>query len=347
MSKIAIIYGKKSEEIRLLPIINELHKKKISILPIQTGEQELQMKDNFVYTNQILAKNNVEQQSKIMQRLNNVLSDEDLSAILVIGNTLSAFCGALYGYLRNVKVLHINAGQRSKNVNMSFPEEGFGRLIDRLSSLYFVSTKFNRKNLIKENVDKDKIYIVGNTLKDIINKLKISNKKSKNEILIAIHKNENSKNIKYICMALNILVKNQRNYLFNVILPSDINMSNELLQCLFINPNINVLKDVPHDEMLEYINNSKLIITDSFGIQEEATILKKPIFILRKDIENKESLKTGAAKLIKAEYFELIEKVEKFLSNKIKFKIKDCKYYGEGSASEKIAGVIEKLYNKL
>ena len=136
MSKIAIIYGKKSEEIRLLPIINEFHKRKISIIPVQTGEQELQMKEDFVYTNQILAKTTTEQQSKIMQRLNYVLDTEELVAVLVIGNTLSAFCGALYGYLRSVKILHVNAGQRTYNLHNAFPEEGFGQKTDDLGELY-------------------------------------------------------------------------------------------------------------------------------------------------------------------------------------------------------------------
>jgi len=340
MSKIAIIYGKKSEEIRLLPIINELHTRKISIIPVQTGEQELQMKEDFIYTNQILAKSTTEQQSKIMQHLNSVLDKEDLVAILVIGNTLSAFCGALYGYLRKVKILHVNAGQRTYNLHNAFPEEGFGQIIDKLSSLYFVTTKFNYKNLIKEKVNKNKVYIVGNTLFDIINDMKIPNKDNTDEVLIAIHRNENTKHLKCICMAINNLVKNKQDHVFNIILPNNINMSNEMLQYLLINTNINILKDLSHTEVINYINKSKLIITDGFGIQEEATILKKPTFIIREYLENKESLKTGAAKIIEIEYMKLLSSVESFLNNKLKFKIKDCKYYKKDCAKN-IGEIIE------
>lgn len=332
MSKIAIIYGKKSEEIRLLPIINELHNQKISIIPVQTGEQELQMKEDFVYSNQILAKNTTEQQSAIMQRLNHVLDAEDLIAVLVIGNTLSAFCGALYGYLRNVKILHINAGQRTYNLHNAFPEEGFGQMIDKLANLYFVTTKFNYKNLINEKINKKKIHIVGNTLFDIINETKLVKKEDVDEILIAIHRNENTKNIKCICMAINNLVKTHQDHVFNVLLPTNINMSNEMLQYLLINTNINILKDLNHIETLNYINRSKLIITDGFGIQEEALILKKPTLILREYVENIESFKAGTTKMIEIEYMKILSNVEAFLNNKLKFRLKDCKYYKKEAA---------------
>jgi len=276
---------------------------------------------------------------------------EHISGIIVQGDTASAFAGALWGYLNQIPVFHVEAGLRTLDKMNPFPEEFMRESIARMATIHFCPKGINRDNLINEGIKHDKIFVIGNTINDaiftLIKEKKIKEPNHKNYILSTLHRRENWGNVSSYAAILNSLMNMVDGY-------------TEILHLMHPNPLIKkafetVLNGNPHDklvimgpihdyfEMLGYVKNAGSILTDSGGLQEESLFFNVPCGVLRKTTERPEVLKKNA-KLLPFESGE----ISSFLTQAVHYRqVHQSKHnytYGFGDSSYLVFELFKKFY---
>ncbi len=238
--------------------------------------------------------------SKCISQLNPILKKENPDLIFVQGDTSTAFSGALAGFYAKIPVAHIEAGLRTHSPFNPYPEEMNRKLISQLATFHFAPTKANEENLIKEGI-LNNTWVVGNTVIDALSytnkhvcngytpkiNLKNSNKKL---ILVTGHRRENiGKPFEILCKELIKIAKSNE---FRIIFPLHLNPElTKVAHSLLSNiPNIQLVDPQPYPDFIWLVKHSKLIITDSGGVQEEAPFFGIPTLVTRKSTERTESL---------------------------------------------------------
>ena len=249
----------------------------------------------------------------------------------------------------NIPISHVESGLRSNDWRM--PEEHNRIAIDHLSEFLFAPTKNTKFNLISEKVH-GQIFVTGNTVIDAINIYsKISKKKSKllipstEFILSTLHRAENVDDRKTLSRILKGLINSNEKIIFPIHPRTkkrlhEFGFFNKLDQ----NQNIQMIDSVGYFEMLELMKNCSFIVTDSGGIQEEATspIIRKKVLVVRKTTDRPESVENQLA--------EIVGLNEKNITNSIKKTMKNPKLhskktpFGKGDASEKILNILKKSF---
>lgn len=279
---------------------------------------------------------------KMLIEIEEISIKEKPDVILVYGDTNSTLAGSLVAAKLNIKLVHIEAGLRSFNNEM--PEEINRIIADRLSNLLFCPTQTAVDNLIQENFDNYdcEIFNVGDVMYDaslFYEKLK---KKPKNFdsddfILCTIHRpvnSDNKNNLKKIISSLEQIAKKK-----DVYLPLHPRTKQQIQKFEITIKKIKIIDPVSYLEMIWLISNSKLIITDSGGVQKEAFFFKKPCVTLRNETEWTELVNLGVNKLVNVNNESIVSAIENlswYNSRNISSQI-----YGTGDASKKIIDIIK------
>jgi UDP-N-acetylglucosamine 2-epimerase (non-hydrolysing) len=283
------------------------------------------------------------------QQLDSVMESEEWGAVIVQGDTESAFLGGLSAFYRRIPIAHVEAGLRTYDLSRPFPEEGLRQMLSRITDFHFPPTDGGREALIKEAIPKDKIFITGNTVVDaqkwVIKKYDIHKENlAGKRILVTMHRRENwGSDIEEACTAIASLAKMypELNVLFPVHLNPVVKKSvNPILGHL---SNVTLIDPLGYLEMQQAIANAWLILTDSGGIQEEAPTFHVPVLVLRRETERPEAVQAGCAKLIGTSGARLIEEVTNLLnSSELYLSMKPMNNpFGDGLASERIGEVLK------
>jgi UDP-N-acetylglucosamine 2-epimerase (non-hydrolysing) len=372
MKRILIIFGTRPEIIKLAPVILEFqnHTNDFSITVCNTGQQKelsYQTLDYFgihpdinldvMEYNQSL----ITLQAKIMNHLHTLGNQINFDAVIVQGDTMSAFCGALFGALSKIHVFHIEAGLRSYNLSEPFPEEALRQMISRISSLNFAPTQTDKEALLKENVPQASICVTGNTVIDALHCLPESTLESAQKyfydkkvqvddkvVLITIHRRENQgANLDLIIDAIQEI--SEKYYDHTIIIPvhPNPNVGDKFKSRLSHISNILLEEPLSYPNLVYLMENAKLIITDSGGIQEEAPSFGCPVLVARNETERNEGIRVGAAKLVGNKTNVIVEEASKILNMpKDLSRLKNIKNpYGDGDSSIKIINHIKSLYD--
>lgn len=322
--KILICFGTRPEYIKVKSLIDNLDNIKTCYI-----KQHKDLLSNIKTDYEI----NISE--KTNNRLNNIISNilckdnifNDIDYVLVQGDTTSALSIALSAFNNNKKVIHLEAGLRSYNKLDPYPEEMNRCLISRITDIHLCPTELNKMNLIKENI-KDNIYVVGNTGLDNINRYDI---KYGNKILITLHRRDNH-NVMDLWFKELEKIANKYNEI-EFILP--IHPNPNVLKHKNILKKVNVIEPLNHNNLIDLIKECKFIISDSGGIQEECSFLKKKIVICRKTTERPEVLENYG---VLCDSIDKLENyVDEFMNN---YEIyKECPF-GDGNSWVKIKKIL-------
>lgn len=362
-------FGTRPEAIKLSPLIKELQKypEKFDV-KVCVSAQHREMLDqvlNFfdikpdfdldiMKANQNLFDISIEALNGIKE----VISIYKPNLLIVQGDTTTTFIGALAAFYEKVKVAHIEAGLRSFNKHAPFPEEINRVLTTHLTDIHFAPTARAKKNLLRESVPQDRIFVVGNTSIDalFLCMKKVSGKKpedfesfksinfDKRIILVTGHRRESfGKPFENICNALRILAKENN---VEIVYPVHLNpnVRKPVFKILKDMPNIHLIEPLDYPSFVWLMNNSYLILTDSGGVQEEAPSLGKPVLVLRDVTERTEGIDAGTAKIVGTDMNEIIRETLRLLSNRSEYEemARAVNPYGDGMASTRIRKVIDK-----
>ena len=276
-----ICFGTRPEYIKVKSLIDNIPNVKTCF----TGQHK-DLINNIPTTYQLII------EDKTNNRLNNIISSilqqnnifNDITHVLVQGDTTSALAIAISVFNNNKKVIHLEAGLRSHIAYDPYPEEMNRRLISQIADIHLCPTELNRENLIKEGITKN-IYITGNTGLD-----NLDNKDCKynNVVLITMHRRDNLPILDIWFQTLNQIAESYPDIQF--IIPLHPNPEIQKLSHLLTN--IRILPSLEYAETVKLMKESRFIITDSGGIQEEASFLNKKVIICRKSTERPEILGT-------------------------------------------------------
>jgi len=326
--KILICFGTRPEWLKIKPIIEKLNKDNFDIF--FTGQHDDLIQDvKADYSVRITNDKN---------RLDTIITscilqfpNKEYDYVLVQGDTASAFGCSLAAYNRKIKIIHLEAGLRTYDLNNPYPEESYRQMISRISDINLCPTKLSRKNLKNEKIN-GKNYVVGNTVLDNLIGSK-SDIKYDNIVLITLHRRENHKIISKWFEELNRISEKHKDIQF--ILPIHPNPEIQKYKKV-LNNTIKVIDPLPHDELIKILKSCKFVITDSGGIQEESSFFNKKIIVCRKTTERPEGIKTGH--IIMCTKPKKLEKIVEKVNNN--FSINERCPYGDGKSSNKIIKLI-------
>jgi UDP-N-acetylglucosamine 2-epimerase (non-hydrolysing) len=371
--RVLISLGTRPEGIKMAPVIKEIQKspQKFELSVCSTGQHKemlgqvidfFEIKPDIELDVMTFGQSLSMLSSKIIGAMEEVFNKVLPDIVLVQGDTTTAFLTAFIAFYQKIKIGHVEAGLRTYNKYSPFPEEINRQLVSKIADLHFAPTQNTYSNLIKDGIDKNSIILTGNTVVDAINWgiKKIENKsednrsedikylsgllgKDKKIILVTMHRRESfGDDIVNVCKALKFISRKYDN--INIVYPVHLNpnVSGPVNEILGNIENIKLIKPLSYEPFLWLMNKSYFIITDSGGIQEEAPTLKKPVLVIRKFTERKESVELGISKLIGTDMNAIIDNTSLLLDSTSEYKkmVADRNPYGDGKASERIAASI-------
>ena len=210
---------------------------------------------------------------------------DGITHVLVQGDTTSAMAVALTAFHHGIKVIHLEAGLRTYDRKNPYPEEINRKLISQIADIHLCPTEANRNNLWFEKIIHDNIYVVGNTVLDNLYPYK-KNCEYTDKILITLHRRENHHWLDLWFIEINKLAEQFPQYEF--ILPIHPNPNVQKHRHLL--KNVKVIDPLPYEEMLNLLVKTRLVITDSGGLQEESSFFNKKCLTCRIITERPEAI---------------------------------------------------------
>lgn len=293
---------------------------------------------------------------QMLIEIEKVILKENPDFVIVYGDTNTTLAGALSAKKLHVRVIHIEAGLRSYNMDM--PEEINRIITDRISDLLFCPTEQAVRNLKNEGFEKFncKICQSGDVMldsalyfaqkasvrSDILQKLELENIKY---LLCTIHRAENTDDEDKLLQIINAL--NQLSHEYRIILPLH-PRTRKIIEAKNINLSFDPILPAGYFDMLNLIRNSHMVLTDSGGLQKEAYFFNKFCVTLRDQTEWVELTDNNVNILTGADEMKILNAVRKLSDKPFPGKMQ---LYGDGKAAEKICKIIidhssEKCYLK-
>ena len=325
--KILFVFGTRPEAIKMAPIIKVFKNDLINFNTIVavTG-QHREMLDQVLelfkivpdYDLNLMRPNQTLESltGRILIGISDLLDKIKPDILFIQGDTTTTYATALASFYKKIRVAHVEAGLRTKNVHSPFPEEINRRMTTILSSFHFPPTQQSKKNLLDDGISNKDIIISGNTVIDsllnVSKKIDLNKKKynvlfkkkygidfnNLKTILITGHRRENfGEGFENICEAIKeiALLKN-----IQIIYPVHLNpnVQEPVIRILKGLSNIYLIPPQDYVPFIFLMKKSYLILTDSGGVQEEAPSLGKPVLVMRDNTERPEGIKVGTAKLV-------------------------------------------------
>ena len=363
--RVMTVFGTRPEAIKLAPVIQQLEKdprfKSIVVVTAQHREMLDQVLDlfkikpdhdlNLMRDDQSLASLT----AAIITHLDPVLEKFKPDWLLIQGDTTTVMAAALTAYYHHIKVGHVEAGLRTWDKWQPFPEEINRKVAGVIADLHFAPTEWAQNNLLQEGIDEQIIKVTGNTIIDALSQIttlpipenistllreKSILKNGKRLIFVTAHRRENfGEPIQSICAAVKNLAETFPDSI-EIIYPVHLNPNiDKPVHALLDNiPNITLLPPLEYVSMVHLLKHAFLILTDSGGIQEEATGLGIPCLVMRKVTERPEGIDAGVLKLVGTSTEAIVNETTAILSDDTIYQSMThaANPYGDGKTSEKI-----------
>ena len=268
--------------------------------------------------------------------------------LIVQGDTSSALGGARVAVAAGVPLAHVEAGLRTGDPALPWPEEDYRVEIDGLADLLFAPTDTAAFNLACEHT-LGQVHVTGNTsidaLLEILPSLPLPKVRERvvPRVLVTCHRRESwGHGVAAIASAVSQLADSGV-ATFDVIVPPNAHVAQTLNGALCGQPNVTLLAPCPHRELLRRMRDSDLVLSDSGGMQEEAPALGVPLLILRDKTERPEGIDTGNMRLVGTDKDRIVTEVRQLLGDPLAYAAMSRKAlpYGDGRAAPRIAAIIK------
>lgn len=369
--KILAVFGTRPEAIKLAPLLKYLQQDGAFDLKVCVTAQHRQMLDQVLALFEIqpdfdLDLMQSEQDlsalsARILSSLRPVFAEYRPNLVLVHGDTTTAFASALSAFYHQIPVAHIEAGLRTHNIHSPFPEEANRRLIAGIAQWHFAPTATAKQNLLNEGIRADRIWVTGNTVIDALSATlqKLAQTPAlvkafaerypfldskKRLILVTVHRRENlGAGLVQICDALSNLAGRHSDLQIVYPVHPNPNVREVVYSRLGNLSNLFLLEPQDYLPFISLMARAELILTDSGGIQEEATALAKKILVLRETSERPEAVEFGTARVIGTDSRRIVENVERLLGEQSGCSISRAVQnpYGDGQASARIVEILK------
>ena len=367
--RVLSIFGTRPEAVKMAPVVKALEAEPTIESVVCVTAQHREMLDqvlatfeitpdidlNLMQPNQSLAQIT----ASILTNLEPVLKDIKPDWVLVQGDTTTVMTTALLCYYHQIRIGHVEAGLRTGDKWQPFPEEINRKIAGVVADLHLAPTEHSRKNLQKEGVSDWSIVVTGNPAIDALRFItqkpappEVENllqqhhigQNGKRLILVTAHRRENfGQPLEYIIQALKQLAEHYGEKI-HLIYPVHLNpnVQKPVYEQLGNISNITLLPPMDYLPMVHLMQNAVLVLTDSGGIQEEATGLGKPTLVMRATTERPEGVEAGVLKLVGTDTAAIVSEAKNLLDNPETYQkmAQAANPFGDGYAAEKIVKAI-------
>jgi UDP-N-acetylglucosamine 2-epimerase (non-hydrolysing) len=366
LAKFVVVFGTRPEAIKLAQVILQLRSHPGCEAVVCVTAQQREMLDQVlqffalkpdVDLNLMRADQGLAAFAGLaIPRLEEVFERLAPDMVIVQGDTSTTFCAALAAFYRQVPVAHVEAGLRTANLYSPFPEEANRVLTSALAALHFAPTRRAADNLLREGHPADRVIITGNTGIDALlmtaertdnrmlrSVLGAGASDERRLVLITAHRRESFGDaFVSLCNAIADLVASRPEVLF--VYPAHLNPNvqdpvNRILRPLAARvDNLMIPGPLPYHEFVALMKRSYLILTDSGGIQEEASSLGKPVLVMREITERQEAIEAGTACLVGTSRECIVQETLRLLDNAAAYQAMAGagNPFGDGKAAERI-----------
>mgnify|MGYP003952828045 CR=1 FL=1 len=289
--------------------------------------------------------------AKVMNSMPAVLEEASPDAVLVQGDTTTAFAVALASFHEGIPVGHVEAGLRTGRLDSPFPEEANRSMLSRVATWHFAPTQGAAEALAKENVLSN-VHVTGNTVVDALERMRrrIENAEVETQtrgleknrfVLVTTHRRESfGQKMQEICGAISDLAENFPELTFVLPVHPNTKVAMPVEQVVAKVKNVELIEPLSYEKFIAMMMNCRLILTDSGGIQEEAPSFGKPVVVMRDFTERKEALETKAIVLAGTERKCIVETAQSFLKQGEGFSTGSENPFGDGRASMRIVSIL-------
>jgi len=353
-----VVVGTRPEIIKMAPIIRAMQKQSIPYIFVHCGQHyDYNMSQQFIeqlelpspdYGFKVKAYSPGLQTARMLTHVERAVKETNPRAVLVEGDTNGVLASALAAVKLNTPVGHVEAGLRSFDLRM--PEEHNRRLVDHLSKYLFAPTETASRNLKKEAVWGN-IYVTGNTVIDaVMQHMPLAQKKSdimskirfKRFALVTAHRAENVDDPAVLRSFVEAFVSAPIPVVYPIHPRSRKRLRQQRKLGKLANAdNVQLVQPLGYFDFLVLMSNCEMIITDSGGIQEEATAppIRKPVLVIRLSTERPEAVEAGFAKIVGVKKGSILKAMEQTLNEKRR--LPKTSPYGDGTAAQKILDILE------
>jgi len=292
--------------------------------------------------------------TRVLLGLDPVLADFEPDLVLVHGDTTTTLSASLAAYYRRIPVGHVEAGLRTGDIYSPWPEEINRKVTGAIAALHFAPTERARQNLLREGVDDSHIVTTGNTVIDALVKAReiiaaqpdlrtdldkqFAFLDQRPLILVTGHRRESfGGGFERICKALlRIASRGDVQVVYPVHMNPNVHKTVEGL--LAGNDSIHLISPLEYFPFVYLMDRSKLILTDSGGVQEEAPSLGKPVLVMRDTTERPEAIAAGTVRLVGTDEDNLVKQTCELLDDAEAYAQMSGAHnpYGDGHATERI-----------
>jgi UDP-N-acetylglucosamine 2-epimerase (non-hydrolysing) len=359
-----VIFGTRPEAIKLIPVMRALQGRPgVVVQTLGTGQHD-------VLLDQVLALNGLcpdfaldlqrpddsldQLQASLLPMIGDVIDLTKPDAVVVQGDTASAWAGAQAAMHRQIRLAHVEAGLRSGNKGHPWPEENYRRLIAVIADQHFAPTPAAEAALHRESVDPNAVLMTGNTIVDALAAVRarvaldpalaaaaqpiLSAADGRPLILATAHRRENARAMHSIVTALKRLARDSGALVVMVRHPNAARSDN-IARLLGV-ANLVVTDALDHAAFVTLLDRAALVLTDSGGVQEEAVALGTPTLVLRETTERPEGVACGLARLTTLTPAAITSAALAMLADPPSASASGPCPYGDGFAAERIADAL-------
>lgn len=347
MSKIAFVLGTRPEIIKLYSLIQFCVRNHVPYVLINTDQHyDQNMRDVFfeelglpapTHTLGVGSGSHAKMLARMLVALEEVFEKEKPSVVVVQGDTNTVLAGCLTATKMGIKVAHVEAGLRSYDRTM--PEEYNRVVTDHCSDFLFAPTQKQADILLNEAINKDSIYVTGNTVVDVAYEMskKATFKHDGNYVLLTCHRPANTDEPAHLEAILSAVQQVCEEIDAKAVFPVHPRLNSKLDYIRGFN-RIEVVDPLPYSQNVAAMKGAEMVFTDSGGIQEECCILEKKCVILRTNTERPETVEVGGAVVLdEITKANILKKYRELRDKEVKW----WNPFGDGKAGERIITILQ------
>lgn len=365
--RMLLVFGTRPEAVKMAPIVLECRRRSDRVQPIvcvtgQHREMLTQITDYFGIRADVDFQLMSHGQSlsrftaRCLAQLEEVLVEYRPDCLVAQGDTTSVMAASLAAFYARLPLVHVEAGLRTGNLQSPWPEEFNRRVTTLAATLHCAPTSQAADNLLREGVAPDRVHVTGNPVIDALfatlQRERVNQKHRRSTyamlgerqlVLITGHRRENfGDGMERICRAIATLAEMFPEVMFLYPVHLNPQVQSPVRALLGGRSNIYLRPPASYPEFVWLMDRATLILTDSGGIQEEATALGKPLFVMRETTERPEAVELGLGELVGTSVERISTAVGQLLSGRMPGKraeLATCPY-GDGHAARRIVDLV-------
>lgn len=368
MKRVAVVYGTRPEAIKVAPLIGQLAASAVVDPLIVVTGQHREMLDQVNDLFRIRPAHDLdlmvpgatlaEISSRALTGVSRVLAEEKPDALVVQGDTSTAFIAALAAFYQHIPVVHLEAGLRTGDLASPFPEEANRVLASRITTLHLAPTAVSRANLLREGIAESAIAVIGNTVIDALHdairvptafddpRLAALVTSGKPFVLVTAHRRESwGAPMREAMTAIADVARAHPGLAWVVPMHRNPIVREVIEGVLGAVPDVLLTEPLEYHQFTHVMQAAHLLLTDSGGVQEEAPSLGKPVLVMRDTTERPEAVDAGTVRLVGTSRRVVADALVELLDDGEAYNrmANAVNPYGDGQAAPRARAAIEHL----